>query len=128
MREKMCRFLGIGDSFERIPSRDAYRITFRFSLTPAEYVGQPDEAQHFEEREITVTVSGLAIRSGAIPKTDSEKVAVLYWHGVKALEAGDDAIEINAEYAAAHPVDSGKIVFPPTRAFPIGEVQKMGFR
>lgn len=128
MREDMYTYLGCGDGLRRIPNRDAYKVVFEFSVTPAEYFGQPDEAQYVEQRNVEITVAGRATRSGAIPKGDRDKMAVLYWHAVKTIEAGQDSLEINVEYASAHPVDPSKIEYPPTRAFPVFQVQKMGFR
>ncbi len=129
MLEDMCQYLD-NDGLSRIPSKDCFQVTFRFALIPAKFHGRPDEAAHTEEREVRVAISGPARRSTKFdgkPLSDHDKMALLYWHAVKAMEAGEDSVEIDADYAAAHAVDPTKIVYPPTAAFSVAQIAKMGF-
>ena len=111
MLRYVCRYLGSGDELTKISGRDAHRVLFRFSLTPAEFFEAPDGATHAEDREACVSVTGRAIRSGAVPKDKRDMMAVLYWHAVKLIENGEVALEISCEYAVAHPVDPSKTTF-----------------
>jgi hypothetical protein len=127
MRPYMIRFVPFDERLWRIPDQDAYQVTFRFDLIPTEFFGQPDESQHIERRSICITVTGPSFFEGGIPRDDEGKMRVLYWHAVKTLERGEDFLRIDSAYAAEHPVDPHRIVFPPPGPFEMTRAVKMGF-
>lgn len=86
---------------------DSYRYEFVFELTPIEWVGQPDEAQHEETRRITVD----ATKSQSDLSNDNEVDRTLYWFALKALERGRDAAELDLDSPDAK-VDLSRVVLP----------------
>ena len=128
MRPHMCRFVPCDERLSRLPDRDTYEIMFRFDVTPAEFFGQPDEAQHTARETVRITVTGPSFFEGGIPKDPDNKLRVLYWHAVKTLERGEASLCIDSEYAEDNRVDAARVTFPPTAPFLILRQVKMGFQ
>jgi hypothetical protein len=69
MMPYQCEYVPFDEQLHRIPNRDALGARFEFKLTPMQYVGQPDEKQHVEDRTVRVEVTGPAISGARIPST-----------------------------------------------------------